>query len=101
MAGEEEDLWGDEGDEDLLVAMADQGVGKSEVEGASPDPFDDGEDDVLMQSLLDVTDVEEKVEAKEKADEVRIRSRPLCFVTLANSGQFRRAKPGPAHGRAE
>ena len=59
MAGEEEDLWGDEGDEDLLVTMADQGqgVGKNGGQGASPDPFDDGEDDVLMQSLLDVTDV--------------------------------------------
>ena len=81
MAGEEDDLWGDEGDEDLLVAMADQGqgVGKSEGQGdgASPDPFDDGEDDVLMQSLLDVTDVEEKVEAKEKEDEVRIRYDPM------------------------
>ena len=79
MAGEEDDLWGDEGDEDLLVALGDEGegVGKSgQGEGASPDPFDDGEDDVLVQSLLDVTDVEEKVEAKEKADVVRIKYVP-------------------------
>jgi len=78
MSGDLED-WGEEDEEDLLaVAEAGEQVKKEEEE---EDPFADGEDDLLMQSLLEVDEeegeveekieekVETKVETKAKADE--------------------------------
>ena len=79
MSGDLED-WGEEDEEDLLaVAEAGEQVKKEEEE--EEDPFADGEDDILMQSLLEVDEeegkvvekieekVETKVETKAKADE--------------------------------
>ena len=79
MSGDLED-WGEEDEEDLLaVAEAGEQV-KKEEEKEEDDPFADGEDDLLMQSLLEVDEdegklevqlekVETKVETKAKADE--------------------------------
>ena len=75
MSGEE-DLWGDEEDDAALFDMVDQeqnvaGLPQTEKQ-AEDDPFkdeeffDDGEDDALMLSVLEV---EEKVDIKDKADE--------------------------------
>lgn len=66
MSGEE-NLWGDEDDE--LFAMVDQEETPGNVESKEDDPFDDGEDDALMQSLLEISGEEDKIEAKDKADE--------------------------------
>jgi Werner syndrome ATP-dependent helicase len=66
MSGDE-DLWGDEDDD--LFAMVDQPEAAGITENKDDDPFDDGEDDALMQSVLEISAEEDKIEGKDKADE--------------------------------